>query len=633
MCGIGGIYHYGQRKDKWAPLLSAMISELTHRGPDESGYFRASDLSMGVRRLRVIDLETGSQPICNEDGSIVILCNGEIYNYEVIRLGLIQRGHQFKTKSDTEVLLHLYEEYGLEFFNYFDGMFAFALWDSKRHRLIIARDRFGIKPMFYTEMIRNGLFAFSSELRPLLMMPGLSKEIDPVAIDQYFALSYIPHPRSVYRQIKKLSPGSFLLVKEDSVTEASYWNLPDDESRCGRASASLDLDDAIAAAVKKMMRSDVPCGAFLSGGLDSSTLVYHMAQNSLKPIHTFSVRFNESSFDEGKEALLVARHLGTDHHEVWVEPKDVPIALRYLANFGEPFADPALIPTFVLSKKARQRVTVVLSGDGGDEILGGYLTYVASLMTRLFSYFPLSTIAVVKEIVDRMPASMKRASLDYKLKKFFSACRLPPLEHHSAWKLIFRSDQRLNLFNDGFNAQIADSIRRPVFERWSHYFANKKLSRLTQYQYMDIMTFLADNNLPRVDRMSMANSLEVRLPFLDLNVVENAFKLDPLDRVKNLTTKVVLRKIMKERLPNEIIRMKKKGFAVPLSYWFKGPLRSFVSETLSSENIKDTGVLCPGEVSVIVNKHLTGAENMHRAVWSLICFVVWYKDAMEKNLI
>ena len=626
MCGIGGIYHLNEMPEKWHFLLSNFLKDIKYRGPDEEGFFSELHISMGVRRLKVIDLNTGNQPISNEDGSIHIVFNGEIYRFESLRKDLIEKGHRFKTKTDTEVLIHLYEEYGTDFLKYFDGMFAFSLWDSRQKRLILARDRFGIKPLFYTTGLSSGRLAFSSEIRPLLKMPGLSKKLDPIAIDQFFALSYILHPRSVYKNIKKLSPGCFLLIKGSDIQEVKYWDLP--ASRPAESPKIIweQLDEAISDSVKTMMHCDVPYGAFLSGGLDSGTIVYHMTKHSLKPIQTFSIRYNEKSFDEGLEASIISKYLGSDHHEIWVRPEHILQLQCLTEHFGEPFADPALIPTFLLSQLAREKVIVALSGDGGDEILGGYQTYIASNLTNFFSRLPKFFIDFLFSSANQLPTSMKRLSFDYKLKKFFAGCHLPPLEHHVAWKQIFSADDRKKLFTKDFCKQINESIDKPVFNQWNHLFQKNGLSQLTKYQYLDIKTFLADNNLSRVDRMSMANSLEVRIPFLDMNVVETAFKLDPYDRIRGFNTKVFLRKTMKNRLPSKILKMKKKGFAVPLSFWFRGPLREFVMESLSSERIKATGILRHEIVSEIISKHLSGRENLNRPIWNLICFLFWYED-------
>ncbi len=627
MCGIGGIYHFDEPPERWRFTLSKMLEDIRHRGPDEIGFFSEHHVSMGVRRLNVIDLDTGSQPISNEDGTIHIVFNGEIYRFEALSKALREEGHLFKTRTDTEVILHLYEKFGTGFLRHIDGMFSFALWDGKLQRLILARDRFGIKPLFYTTEIKTGLIAFSSEIRPLLNMPGLSKEIDAIAIDQFFALSYILHPRSAYKNIKKLSPGSYLLIEKARIREIRYWDLPEPTPVEDQKELAAILNDAIADAVETMMRCDVPYGAFLSGGLDSGTIVYHMAKNSSKPIPTFSIRFDEKSFDEGKEARLISRRFKTDHNEIWVRPEHVRDVRNILFYFGEPFADPSLLPTFLMSKLARQKVTVALSGDGGDEVLGGYLTYVASSLTSIFSRFPESAHDILLSLVNRLPSSMKRASFDYKLKKFISGCRLPPIEHHAAWKTIFTPEQRKKLYSGDFCERIDESIDTPIFEQWNYLFRKNGLNRLTRYQYLDIKTFLADDNLARVDRMSMANSLEVRLPFLDTNVVEAAFRLSPDNRIRRFTTKYFLRKTMKDRLPDKILRMGKRGFAVPLGFWIKGPLSDFVKATLSSERIRNTGMLCPNEVSRIVDCHLSGRQNLNRQIWSLVCFMHWFEDA------
>ena len=633
MCGIAGIYHIAPPYGTWRDMVSNFISKLQHRGPDEHGFLFLDYISMGISRLKVIDLQTGSQPISNEDETLHIICNGEIYRHDAIRDDLMSRGHHFKTQSDTEVLLHLYEEYGLDFFEYFDGMFAFALWDSQKKRLILSRDRFGIKPLFYTARSLNGFIAFASELAPLHKTPWISKQLDPIAIDQFFTLSYILNPRTIFKDIKKVKPGHYLLIEKQNVHEIQYWDLPLHEHSDNRTTILEELDNNIEFATRTMMRCDVPCGTFLSGGLDSATIAYHMARHSSKPISTFTIRFEERSFDEGKEALLISKHLGTDHHEYWMKPQDVTDIPHAMANFGEPFADPALIPTYFLSQFAKESVTVIVSGDGGDEILGGYLTYIASCLTGTFNKVPRPFIDTALFAINQFPSSMRRVSFDHKLKKFLAGCCLPPVEHHAAWKVIFPMWDRINLYEKEFAAQLKNSMNTAVFKEWEHLFNTGNLDTLTQYQYLDIKTFLTDNNLVRVDRMSMANSLEVRLPFLDKNVVNTALKLHPSLRVKGFTTKVALRNIMRDRLPKRVVGMGKKGFAVPLSFWFQNSLKKFVNETLSADRLKSTGIISPEYVKQVIEQHLSGKKNLNRQIWSLICFVHWYDHAIENRLI
>ena len=626
MCGISGIFHPGKDRSDYSKIIRQMTHSMVHRGPDEDGYYEGIDVSMGICRLKVIDLHTGSQPITNETGTICVIANCEIYDFETIRNNLEARGHRFKTKSDTEVILHLYEEYELDLFSHLDGMFAFALWDSKRRRLIIGRDRFGIKPMFYTLPDVSGQFTFASELQSLLCVPNLSKELDPLAIDLFFALSYIPNPFTVYRNIRKLPPGHFLIAQENDLKNLCYWNLPVQSDFLDSTSVLEELDVAISTSVKRMMHSDVPIGAFLSGGLDSSTVVYYMSRHSDQSVKTFTIRFQEKDFDEGLQARTISRFLGTEHTEVWGKPDDVKLISELTGFFGEPFADPALIPNFLISRLAREKVTVALSGDGGDEIFGGYETYCASLFSDYVGFIPDSLREILIRLVCHMPTSMKHAGLDYKLRKFLSGCHLSPMTRHAIWRTIFSSFERKNLYTREFLDIIGVDIDRPVFSQWSFLFFRDDTDVLRDYQHLDIKTYLTDNNLTKVDRMGMANSLEVRIPLLDLQVVKAAQSVPPKMRVNRLKTKIILRSLMHNRLPKDVLRMKKKGFSVPLPIWFRSHLKHYIEDVLSVRRVKKLGFINPYAVQNIIKAHIEGKANMSRQIWNLVCFLHWYEQ-------
>lgn len=627
MCGIGGLYHPRQIPSGRSSLLREMTSAMTHRGPDEDGFYEDPFVSLGMRRLNVIDLTTGSQPLTNEDGTIHVVFNGEIYGHDRLRETLQARGHVFRSTSDTEVLVHLYEEYGLDLFAHVDGMFGFALWDQKKKRLVVARDRFGIKPLFYTVPRADKEFAFASELPPLLGLPYVSKRLDPVALDQYFTLSYILHPRSVYNDIRKLQPGHFLCVEEGRFQEISYWSFPEPLPPATWTEVGTTLDQALSSSVKDMMRSDVPLGAFLSGGLDSSTVVYHMAHHSPRRVQTFSVRYRESSFDEGDLARETAHRLGTDHHEIWARPEDVRLLPETLTAFGEPFADPSQIPTHLVSGLARQHVTVALSGDGGDEVLGGYLTYVASTLADPVGRLPAGVRHLMRSLAQRLPVSHGRVSLDYKIKKFMDGCDLPPLERHGAWKYIFSPEEKKRLYSSDFQNKVGFSLDGPVFDQWKDLFDHASRPSVKDYQRLDLKTFLVDNNLTKVDRMSMAHSLEVRVPFLDLRVVEATRRMGPHHRIQRLQTKVLLRTIMKGRLSPQVLSGAKKGFAVPLAFWMRGPVKSYVDDILRPERLEKSGILNSSFVREIAQWHDQGTRDMNRQLWNLVCFQKWFEGS------
>lgn len=627
MCGIGGIYHPGESSAVFDKPLRDMIQGITHRGPDEDGFFQTQDISMGMRRLKVIDLSTGTQPITNADGSLVIVVNGEIYNYEKIRQDLIDKGFGFKTKSDTEVILLLYQAYGLDFTRHFDGMFVFSIWDKNRKQLIIGRDRFGIKPLYYTLPNHRGHFSYCSELTPLLKIPGISREIDPIALDQFFHLSYILHPRSIYKGIKKLEPGHLLIASDSGIDPKSFWSLPESPQLLSEGDCRDALDSALKQSVKSMMRSDVPVGAFLSGGLDSSSVVYYMTQFTDKPIHTFSVRFQEKSYDEGDIARATSKILGTVHHEIWGKPEDIEQLPRMMRHFGEPFADPSLIPTYLVSKLARQDVTVALSGDGGDEMLGGYQTYVASALAERSDFLPSAAKRAMAYLVDHIPNSMQRKSFDSQIKRLMNGLHYDFLERHGRWKTIMNSTDRRSIYSNSFNQSLQENFNDPVFDHWKQHFPKQLRDNLTYYQYLDIKTYLVDNNLTKVDRMSMAHSLEVRIPFLDLKVFETAMALPAKFRVDGFKTKALLRQLMDKRIPPVTAMKKKLGFGVPLNVWFQHELRPYLEDTLHPDRVRNVPYLNPEGVQMLMDEHFRSKKNRNRQLWNLVCFMKWFEES------
>lgn len=629
MCGIAGVYHEYDPAGNWQHVVHDMVRRMVHRGPDDEGYFNDNNVSMGIRRLKVIDLETGAQPVCNETGNIQVIGNAEIYRYEAIREELKGKGHVFTSRSDVEVIAHLYEEYGLDFFDYIDGMFAIALWDSDRQRLIVARDRFGIKPLFYSIPSNRGCFAFSSELSALLGMPGMSTELDPLGIDRFFALSYIPQPHTAFRNIRKLPPGTYLCAEHGRIDCKSYWDLPLPVAQLDQDEALKAVDSAISASVCAMMRSDVPVGAFLSGGLDSATVVYHMAQHAKQPIKTFSVRFNERGFDEGRQVSDIVKMLGTEHREIWCRPEDARLVARLQSHFGEPFADPSQIPTFIASRLARKDVVVALSGDGGDELFGGYLTYVASQLADRTRLLPEFIRQILFQLANRLPASSGHAGVEYKLQKFLRGCHLPSLARHAMWRTIFSENQRRRLYTAEFSTLLGNAVNTPLFEEWEVLFQQSAADRLRGYQYLDMKTYLTDNNLAKWDRMSMANSLEVRVPLLDLGVFNASVQVPAELYVKHGRTKIILRRLMNNRLPKSVTGMGKKGFSIPIAAWFRKDLRSYVQEVLSRERLESTGIVNPYVVQEIISSHMAGRYNYSRQIWNLISFVHWHEQHLQ----
>lgn len=633
MCGINGIYHPGEQPEAWLNFIRRMNGRLAHRGPDETGYFGCRDVSLAVQRLRVMDLRTGSQPLSNETNTITVVCNGEIYGFEDIRIGLERKGHAFRSRSDSEVLVHLYEDYGLDFFDYFDGMFAFALWDARKQRLIIGRDRFGIKPLFYTVSQGDGRMAFSSEIHSLQEYPMNDTELDPVAIDKFLALSYIPYPHTVYKNIRKLKPGHYLLIEGGLCVERNYWDLPANNRPEEPRRVLESLDAAISESVRKMTRCDVPYGAFLSGGFDSSTVVYNMRKHSQAPFHTYSVRFPLKYFDEGRQARDTSVQFGTQHHEIWLKPDDVMGLPEIMTHFGEPFADPSMIATYYMAREAKKDVTVVLTGDGGDEIYGGYETYCASLFAERFGSMNDVFRRSLEKVFQLIPISTEHVGFNYKIRKFLAGCHMSAQDRHAMWRTGFNTHQRSGMYQAEFLDRLGSAIDRPIFDHVSSIFKSNGHDALTQFQYLDIRTYLIDNNLTKVDRMTMAHALEARIPMLDLGVVKAGLQLPPHLRVRGLQTKIALRKLMADRLPLSVVKMSKKGFGVPLAYWFQGPLKSYVEDLLSARRIDRTGILRGEPVQRILSDHMAGRGNFIRQLFNLVCFIQWYETCYEKVLV
>lgn len=622
MCGIAGIYRPDADWDS-GTLIRAAVRTMAHRGPDDEGFFASEEMALGACRLSVQDLRGGRQPVWNEAGTVCAVANCELYGFREILQGLERKGHRLSSRCDTEILVHLYEEADLGLFDALDGMFAFAIWDAAKRRLLLARDRFGVKPLFYTCPDPEGRIAFASEIEPLLSVPGVDRSVDPIAIDRFVSLSYIPHPLTIYRGIRKLPPATCMVVEGGSATFERYWS-PDLAPQYAEDGEALDdLDAALGRSVSEALRADVALGAFLSGGLDSGTVVYHMRRATRGPIRTYSLRIASSSHDESEQAREVSRRFATDHSELLASPADAARVTDLMRFFGEPFADPSLVPTFLISQAASRDVKVVLSGDGGDELLGGYPTYCASLLAPHARKIPAGVRDLIVSCMRRLPASMAHASFGERLRKFLKGCHLPPLERHAVWRLVFDAEERRRLYSRDFLEELGPEAEKHVFAGLIAWLGSDGPQDLTSCQILDLYTYLTDNNLAKVDRMSMANSLEVRVPFLSLSVLETALRVHPRMRVRGLRTKLALRRLMRGRLPASVLRMKKKGFTIPLGSWFRGPLKGFLSAKLSPERIRRLTWFRPEYIRQLVDQHFSGSANRSRQLWSLVCFLEW----------
>lgn len=624
MCGIVGKVYRDPVRWVEAEALRSMCSTLVHRGPDDEGLYRHVNVGLAMRRLSIIDVDTGRQPIHNEDRSVWTVYNGEIYNFPELRRGLAARGHSFYTQADTEVIVHLYEDYGADFLRYLNGMFAIALWDEQERRLILARDRLGIKPLFYSLLADRLLFG--SEIKAILA-DGLRPTIDVEALSHYLSLLYIPAPLTIYREIRKLEAGHLLIWEKGAVSVRPYWDLSHvPSSTSGRerpADIQAELLELLTDAVRRHLIADVPLGVFLSGGLDSSTVVALMRRVHNGPIKTFSVGFNDSSYDELPYARLVAERFETDHTELTVTP-DVPDLVPKLVRcFDEPFADSSAIPTYYLSQLTRRHVTVALGGDGGDELFAGYMTYQADKLARLYERLPaFLTGRLLPSLVHRLPVSDRKISFDFKARRFVDHALLEPGRRHYAWKAFFDeglkravlSREILETLNGGLDTY-------PVFERY--YDEMRHREQLNAFLYTDMKVYLPDDILVKLDRMSMAHSLEARVPLLDFRIVEFLFSLPGQMKMPGLRLKHLLKETMRGILPREVLKKPKGGFNAPLPVWLKHELRPLVEEYLSPTRIRSEGVFNPDTVGRLVNDHWQGKANTSRNIWALLVFNLW----------
>jgi asparagine synthase (glutamine-hydrolysing) len=615
MCGICGI-----AASAGAPSLDrleAMSAALVHRGPDSAGEYSNGPVALAARRLAIIDLAGGDQPIANEDGTCVVVQNGEIYNYPDLRRELERDGHSFRTDSDTEALVHLYEQHGTGFARRLRGMFAVAIWDARARRLVLARDRYGIKPLYYRH--QAGELSFASELRAL---PRGAIDLD--ALEAFLAFNSIPAPYSIFRDVRKL-PAGHMLVWEDGRIALERFARPAPaqvaDLRCDdEAELIEELRARLRESVRAHLLADVPVGVLLSGGVDSAALAALAAEETAGPIHTFTIGFSERSFDERADARLVADRYGTNHHELLVQP-DPTLLLPALADvFDEPFADSSALPTYLVSQLAAEHVKVALSGEGGDELFGGYYTYAADLLADRLA--PLARIA--RPFVERLPASTAKASFDYKAKRFVRAAHLPPLERHHGWKEIFSADARAELTG-------RRSAFDPVDVYRARYDETEGADGLARLQDVDLGVYLVDDLLVKTDRASMAHSLEARVPFLDDGVAGFALGLPPEHKVHGLSKKVLLRKAVEPLVPREVVHGRKRGFSIPAARWLRGELEPFARETLSAATLGRQGFFDPGAVSRVLDEHVSGREDRSRRIWGLLAFTLWYERHVEQE--
>lgn len=631
MCGIAGIYNFNENRVQ-KEQLDKMMHCLEHRGPDDSGYFIDGVIGLAHRRLSIIDLSLKArQPIWNEGNSICIVCNGEIYNYPELSKMLQARGHRFYSKSDTEVILHLYEDFGEDCLKHLNGMFAFGIWDKKRNKLFLARDRLGIKPLYYYS--DNQRIAFASELKSLITLEGFKKNINLSSLIDYFTLSYIPSDNSIFDNIKQLQAGAYLICENGKISIKKYWDLVfqeqilDDEN-----SIACELSKRIRDAVKRQMLSDVPFGAFLSGGLDSSTIVSYMSELSSKPVQTFCIGFKEKSYDESIYARKVAKLYNIEHHELICNPKDYINLLPRLPFYADNlFADPSLLPTYLVSSLARKQVTVVLSGDGGDELFAGYPTYIADKLLNIYKKVPkaIKKLIIEKMVLQSRP-SLKKLNFHYKATKFFEGVDFSPEKAHYWWRTVFNDNEKDKLLKP----EVLEQASNDSFRHFDNYFQNNKAQEiLERFLYVDRKTWLVDSVLVKVDRMSMANSLETRVPLLDHELVEFVARIPSRLKLKGFKSKYILKKAVKDRLPQEIINRKKAGFLPSLSGWINQEWKELANETLSKKRIENTNFINYHYVEQILKEHRQARRDHCYKIWNLMMFVWWHESFCQSDIL
>lgn len=631
MCGIFGIVSPNISKS----ALEKATSTLRHRGPDDAGYFLGEDIGLGHRRLSIIDLEGGHQPIFNEDGSKCIVFNGEIYNFQELREVLIARGHRFSTRSDTETILHAYEQWGECCVDRLRGMFAFAIWDSRERALFLARDRFGVKPLFHAE--HNGAFFFASEMKAILTDDGFPRDVDEIALSCYFALSYIPEDLTIFRNIRKLLPGHTLTLKDGKTRVRKYWDLHFAPDRSKDEKYFVHgLLELLQEAVQIRLVSEVPLGAFLSGGIDSSTVVALMSQGSNMPANTFCMGFGGDVggyLDERGYAKLVAARYGTRHKEYEVFPRAEGLIEKIVTAFDEPFADDSAIPSFYVCKTARENVTVALSGLGGDEVFAGYERYLGFGLSRQYRRLPLGPgKRMLRSFVEGLP---ERADGHYTvnhMKRFVRSASLPPDLCYFGFVTKMNANVQESLFADPARHNRHLEVCRDIIR---YHFNSSNVSgeadSLDRAFYCDIKTYLPEDILAVTDRMSMLHALEVRVPFLDHKLVEFCATIPAAVKMKWLRKKHLLKKAAKGLLPSEVITHRKQGFVGPMVQWLKNDLKQVVLDMLSHENLEKHGLFNAKTVRTVLDEHFSRREIHDTLIWSMVIFQAWFDHYVEKR--
>lgn len=629
MCGIAGWINLGSKSSQnGEAVLHAMCERMKHRGPDSEGLWTDETVALGMRRLSIIDLHTGEQPVYSEDKSVVVVMNGELYNFREVRSDLEKRGHKFETNTDTEILPHLYEEYGEAMLEHINGMFAFALWDKHKQKLMIARDKFGEKPLYYG--VFDGKLIFASEPKVLLANSSVKAEINLDSLRSFLSFDYVPAPNSIYRGISKLPAAHFLTVEKGEIKTRRYWNLSWEKKETKSLESSAEeLRELLADAVRMRLVSDVPLGILLSGGVDSSTVAAFATQFSTEKVKTFSIGFEEDSFDESKFARQVANHLKTEHYE---EKLSVEKAADLISEIGtwldEPMSDGSLIPTFLLSRFVRKHVTVALGGDGGDEIFAGYPMYFAHKVANFYNGIPsIFRNNLIEPIVNSLPVSNKNLSFDYKAKRFVRASKYDAVTRHHSWFGSFSIDEQSKLLSKDVLAKTSNDIYKGAKDLLEICDATNEIE---QMQFLDINFYMAEDILTKVDRASMAVSLEVRAPFLDPRVAQFAASLPLEYKLKGNKGKYILKKAVAPLLPKNILHRPKKGFGIPIADWLKHRLNPLMHELLDAKRLKEQGLFDEKFVQKLIKEHETNTASHHKQLWTLLVFQLWFDNFLKR---
>jgi len=619
VCGIAG------KVDRDAGVAAALVERMCerqeHRGPDSRGTFLDEGVGLGIQRLRVIDLETGDQPVYNEDRSVAVVLNGEIYDYRELREELGRRGHRFSTHGDSEVIAHLYEEHGDDLVHRLSGMFAFALWDRRRRRLLIARDRVGKKPLFYS--VRGGALSFASELAALMADETIPREIDPAALDRYLAYGYIQAPLSIWRDVRKLPPAHRLTWENGKVEVERYWRLDySDKAEAPLPELEEELRERVVAAVRRRTIADVPLGALLSGGVDSSIVVAEMAAASSRPVKTFSIGFAQEEYDELPLARLTAQRYGTEHEELTVEPDAIEIAPKLVRHYGEPYADSSAIPSFYLAQMTRRHVTVALNGDGGDESFAGYLRHVANSLSAGLDRVPRPLRRGVASAAERLPFGEARGMASY-ARRFLTSVGEDAPGRYAEQISIFDAAERAELRGEPPPEAIRAQTDAVIAGPWR---AATGRSRLDIVLETDVQTYLPGDLLTKMDIASMAYSLEARSPFLDHELMQFAASLPAKYKARLAEKKWILRRAYRGRIPDEVLGGKKKGFGVPLGAWLRAELRDFSRDVLLDPSTLALGLFRETPVRALLDLHQSGAGDRSAQIWSLLMLALWHRE-------